>query len=85
MTLAAFRSLWCHNNSLASVTLPSGDIEDRLELQLHLSALPPDFPDTASSAMCHERILTYLLTWPGKQFSTCMPTLLSQHSSADCT
>jgi len=34
MTLAAFQSLWCHNNTLASVTSPSGDVEDRLELQL---------------------------------------------------
>ncbi len=41
MTLAAFRSLWCHNNTLASVTSPSGDVEDRLELQLHLSATCP--------------------------------------------
>ncbi len=41
MTLAAFQSLWCHNNTLASVTSPSGDVEDRLELQLHLSATCP--------------------------------------------
>ena len=41
MTLAAFQSLWCHNNILASVTSPSGDVEGRLELQLHLSATRP--------------------------------------------
>jgi len=41
MTLAAFQSLWCHNNILASVTSLSGDVEDRLELQLHLSATCP--------------------------------------------
>ncbi len=40
-TLAAFQSLWCHNGILASVTSPSGDVEDRLELQLHLSATCP--------------------------------------------
>ncbi len=38
MTLAAFQSLRCHDSILASVTLPSGDVEARLELQLHLSA-----------------------------------------------
>ena len=38
MTLAAFQSLSCHNGILASVTSPSGDVEDRLELRLHLSA-----------------------------------------------
>ena len=32
MTLAAFQSLWCHNNMLASVTSPSGIVEDWLEL-----------------------------------------------------
>ncbi len=37
MSLAAFQSLWCRNNILASVTSPSGDVEDRFELQLHLS------------------------------------------------
>jgi len=41
MTLASFQSLWCHTNTLASVTSPSGDVEDRLELQLHLSATCP--------------------------------------------
>ncbi len=41
MTLAAFRSLWCHNHTLAFVTSPSGDVEDRLEMQLHLSATCP--------------------------------------------
>jgi len=41
MTLAAFQSLWCHHNTLASVTSPSGDVEGRLELQLHLSATCP--------------------------------------------
>jgi len=41
MTLAAFQSLWCHSNTLASVTSPSGDVEDRLDLQLHLSATCP--------------------------------------------
>ena len=41
MTLAAFQSLWCHNSVLASVTLPSGDVGGRLELQLHLSASCP--------------------------------------------
>jgi len=41
MTLAAFQSLWCHNNTIASVTSPSRDVEDRLELQLHLSATCP--------------------------------------------
>ena len=41
MSLAAFQSLWCHNKMLASVTSPSGDVEDRLELQLHLSATCP--------------------------------------------
>ncbi len=41
MTLAAFQSLWCHNITFASVTSPSGDVEDRLELQLHLSATFP--------------------------------------------
>ncbi len=39
MTLPAFQ--WCHNNMLASVTSPSGDVEDRLDLQLHLSATCP--------------------------------------------
>ncbi len=38
MTLAAFQSLWCQNSTLASVTSPSGDVDGRLELQLHLSA-----------------------------------------------
>jgi len=41
MTLAAFQSLWCHNNILALATSPSGDVEDRLELQLQLSATCP--------------------------------------------
>ena len=41
MTLAAFQSLWCHNGTLASVTSPSGDVDGRLELQLHLSATCP--------------------------------------------
>ncbi len=41
MTLAAFQSLWCHNNILASATSPSGDVEDRLELHLQLSATCP--------------------------------------------
>ncbi|DBA69810.1 TPA: hypothetical protein ACH3X2_14309 [Trebouxia sp. C0005] len=41
MTLAAFQSLWCYNGVLASVTSPSGDVENRLELQLHLSATCP--------------------------------------------
>ncbi len=41
MTLAAFQSLWCLNGILASVTSQSGDVEDRLELQLHLSATCP--------------------------------------------
>jgi len=41
MTLAAFQSLWCHNRNLASVTLPSGDVEGRLDLHLHLSATCP--------------------------------------------
>ncbi len=37
MTLAAFQSLWCHDNTLASVTSPSGDVEDRVALQLQYS------------------------------------------------
>ncbi len=41
MTLAAFQSLWCHNSILASVTSPSRDVQDRLKLQLHLSATRP--------------------------------------------
>ena len=41
MPLAAFQSLWCHNNILAPVTSPSRDVEDRLELQLHLSGTRP--------------------------------------------
>ncbi len=41
MTLAAFQSLWCHTGILASVTSPPGDVEDRLELQLRLSASCP--------------------------------------------
>ncbi len=41
MTLAAYQSLRCHTDILASVTSPSGDVEDRLELQLHLSATCP--------------------------------------------
>ncbi len=27
MTLAAFKSFWCHNGILASVTSPSGDVD----------------------------------------------------------
>ena len=38
MTMAAFQSLWCHNNILSFVTSPSGDVEDQLELHIHLSA-----------------------------------------------
>ncbi len=41
MTLAAFQRLWCHDSVLASVTSPSGNVEDRLELQLRLSATCP--------------------------------------------
>jgi len=41
MTLAAFQSLWCHNGILSSVTSPTGDVDGRLELQLHLSATCP--------------------------------------------
>jgi len=41
MTLAAFQSFWCHNGTLASVTSPSGAVDGRLELQLHLSATCP--------------------------------------------
>ena len=31
MTLAAFKSLWCHSGILASVTSPSGDVDGWLE------------------------------------------------------
>ena len=55
MTLAAFQSLWCHNGILASVTSPTGDVDGRLELQLHLSATRPDF-----NASC-------LAKWPWRE------------------
>ena len=46
-------------------------------------SVPPEYPDTAvSSAMCFgQRMLTYLLTLPGKQSSMCMPNLHQSSAS----
>ena len=58
MTLAAFQSLWCHNGILASVTSPSGDVDGRLELQLHLSATCP--------VLLFQHFLFYFFFWGGR-------------------
>ena len=37
MTLEAFRNLWCHRDTLASVRTVHNGMEDKLELVVHLS------------------------------------------------
>ena len=41
MTLEAFQHLWCHNNTLASIHTVQTGTEERLELNVHLSASSP--------------------------------------------
>ena len=41
MTLEAFRNLWCHRDTLASVCTVHNGTEDRLDLVLHLSGTVP--------------------------------------------